>query len=409
MPSQFGWVDFAEQDRQRMLDVVRLFKERETRDELGIGTIRDAFADYFFPGTSTIQTRIRYMLFIPWIYLKLEQQKEPPHKIAEKARQREIYLISALMKGGETTDVIGSRAKAGLKRLPSSIYWAGLKAWGIRRFDGYQDQYHRSLGWFYRQQTSFLHQGERETTGQAAIANWDPGLPESPKDFLTKTTFDLTESEAHYLQDRIRFSHGQSLLAHLVNQQQIIPAPFFWEHPLADAVPESLQETIMHARNFSDTVFGAAILYNLLLARKREDIDLRDAYQEGFEIWADLIAARGTELNAWHKQLDAFWRCPALQLANIPSLTRAFVENWLGLIFTASPYTALADNQQAHILIQNREFQLKRTQARLENQRALELWNGSSGSYQLDYRWSTATRLANDIIKSLYPQEAANA
>jgi len=37
MSSHFAWVDFAETDRQRMLDVVRLFKEQETQDELGIG------------------------------------------------------------------------------------------------------------------------------------------------------------------------------------------------------------------------------------------------------------------------------------------------------------------------------------------------------------------------------------
>jgi hypothetical protein len=131
MPSHFGWVDFAETDRQRMRDVVRLFKETETRDELGLGTIRDAFADYFFPGTSTIQTRIRYMLFVPWIYRVLEEQRVPPSQIVQRARKRETQLIQALLRGGEATGVIGRRSKARLKRLPSNIYWAGLKAWVV--------------------------------------------------------------------------------------------------------------------------------------------------------------------------------------------------------------------------------------------------------------------------------------
>ena len=81
MNSAFGWVDFAEDDRRRMLNVVHLFGERETRDELGIGTIRDAFADYFSPGTSTIQTRVKYMLFVPWMYLELERKKVPSSRI----------------------------------------------------------------------------------------------------------------------------------------------------------------------------------------------------------------------------------------------------------------------------------------------------------------------------------------
>lgn len=45
-----------------MLDVTSQFGERTTRDELGIGTVRDAFADALFPGTSTIQTRAHYFL-----------------------------------------------------------------------------------------------------------------------------------------------------------------------------------------------------------------------------------------------------------------------------------------------------------------------------------------------------------
>src|SRR3712207_8105184 len=66
--SSFTWLDYSEHERRQMLDVIHLFDEKTTRDELGIGVVRDAFADMFFPGTSTIQTRARYFLFIPWIY-----------------------------------------------------------------------------------------------------------------------------------------------------------------------------------------------------------------------------------------------------------------------------------------------------------------------------------------------------
>ncbi len=61
--SSFTWLDYSEHERRQMLDVIHLFDEKTTRDELGIGVVRDAFADMFFPGTSTIQTRARYFLF----------------------------------------------------------------------------------------------------------------------------------------------------------------------------------------------------------------------------------------------------------------------------------------------------------------------------------------------------------
>jgi hypothetical protein len=57
--SAFAWLDYSERERRKMLDVVDLFRERDTRDELGLGSVRAAFADLLLPGTSTIMTRTR--------------------------------------------------------------------------------------------------------------------------------------------------------------------------------------------------------------------------------------------------------------------------------------------------------------------------------------------------------------
>jgi hypothetical protein len=62
--SEFVWLDYSERERRKMLDIVDLFREHDTRDELGIGSVRDTFADLFFPGTSTIMTRARYFLLV---------------------------------------------------------------------------------------------------------------------------------------------------------------------------------------------------------------------------------------------------------------------------------------------------------------------------------------------------------
>lgn len=62
---QLGWIDFSKEDRQKAFDVINLLSEQGAVDELGIGVIRDAFANYFFPGTSTIQTRAKYFLIVP--------------------------------------------------------------------------------------------------------------------------------------------------------------------------------------------------------------------------------------------------------------------------------------------------------------------------------------------------------
>ena len=97
MPGLLQWLDYSEHDRRKALDVIALFHEQDTRDELGLGAVRDGFADLFFPGTSTIQTRARYFLFIPWVYLDLERRGLPWHAdMAGRARAAEIRLIDAL-------------------------------------------------------------------------------------------------------------------------------------------------------------------------------------------------------------------------------------------------------------------------------------------------------------------------
>ena len=64
---QLGWIDFSKEDRQKAFDVINLLSEQGAVDELGIGVIRDAFANYFFPGTSTIQNRAKYFLIVPYV------------------------------------------------------------------------------------------------------------------------------------------------------------------------------------------------------------------------------------------------------------------------------------------------------------------------------------------------------
>ncbi|MCY4528435.1 MAG: DUF6361 family protein [Chloroflexi bacterium] len=66
-------MDSSEHERRSVMELVSALNEPGTLDELGIGTIRDTIADTLFPGTSTIQTRARYFLFIPWILNIVEE------------------------------------------------------------------------------------------------------------------------------------------------------------------------------------------------------------------------------------------------------------------------------------------------------------------------------------------------
>jgi len=194
MPSFVSWIDFDDNERKRMLEVVKLFRDRDTRDELGIGSIRDAFANYFFPGTSTIHSRARYFFFLPWIYKSLEEKHVPSGRIAVRARDLEIKLIDALKEGGEDEGVIGKDVGDKLKILPSQIYWSALSEFRVRLFNGTREQYHRSLDSFYKRLRSARGRDDLDEY-KNIIANWDPVMPVQPDDFLEKIDFKLTNME----------------------------------------------------------------------------------------------------------------------------------------------------------------------------------------------------------------------
>ena len=115
--SAFVWLDYSERERRKMLDVVDLFREHDTRDELGVGSVRDAFADMLFPGTSTIMTRARYFLLVPWTYQRLERLRVRSAEMAARARQAELNLVEPIERSDDNDGNIECIKKSGVTRL----------------------------------------------------------------------------------------------------------------------------------------------------------------------------------------------------------------------------------------------------------------------------------------------------
>jgi len=59
MPSTLTWPDHDAAARERSLRILMLFQEKESRDGLGLGAIRDSFSDKLFPDT-------RFLSVIPF-------------------------------------------------------------------------------------------------------------------------------------------------------------------------------------------------------------------------------------------------------------------------------------------------------------------------------------------------------
>jgi hypothetical protein len=406
--SAFVWLDYSERDRRKMLDLVDHFREHDTRDELGIGSVRDAFADILFPGTSTIMTRARYFLLVPWTYQRLERLRVKSGEIAARARKAELDLVDPIERSDDNDGNIGKVAKNTLKRLPSSVYWQGLSVWGIRSFSGAQVQYHRSLDRYYAQVTR--HGGrasERDVEHDDLISpNWHAGLVSPPKDFPTKCSLSLTRSEADYLAERIRLSPAcsGSLLAELVAQRRrSARVEFAWEHPHCGELPAKIREILAHAQNFSEVMHGAPLLYNLILAEQSHWGEGVAKYREGFEGWAQSLSERFHAPGEWNR--ERFWELVHSANPWITGPTHTFINKWWDLALAADP-ARLIDSPTSRSLLRDRELRLKKKLARVDNHDAQERWNGDSGTAQLEFRWLISQQLLGDIFDGLEGPDA---
>lgn len=398
--SLFSWLDYSEDDRRKMQEVIDLFRQRDTRDELGIGAIRDGFADSLFPGTSTIQTRARYFLFIPWMYRQLEERNVPSVKVADRARASEVTLIDALMDSPETHGVIGKDARRNLQRLPSAIYWNGLGAWGIRRVPLAQGTYHRSFDAFNDSRTRQRTRREGGELAERESTFWDANLPPAPPEFPRIASFALRSEDAAYLRDRVLVSHRESLLAFLLLcEQQVANVPFPWALPREIALPPTVLNVLHHARNFSESIHGAALLYNLMLAERASWEELTTHYRERLATWASLMEVRDQVFLGWSR--EAFWQSALLANARIAFPTRRFVDAWLDFALAPGAAHRIHEHAAARSLIEERESYLKGPLARLKNPEALALWRGESGAAQLVYRWPQASQIITDILHGL--------
>lgn len=387
--SSLAWIDFDEAERQRAQRIMALFQERESRDELGMGAIRDSIADHLFPGTSTIQTRLRYMLFIPWLFRMLESRNAQENQLQNEARALEIQLADALKAGGESNGIIGRDAGPRLQRLPSSVYWAGLGAWGVRLFPGSIDSLFVSLRG--RKRSLVPSDGEDAAASSRTPAIWTPALPQAPKDLLERAAFRLTSDEAQFIIDRLIANQPAALLTWLAREGIDADCDYIWTHPHLAAFPAPVRRLVRHGEIFSQVMHGAALLYNLALSELRERDDWVEDYRERIAVWVEELDL--STVRDW--SLEEFWVAAKHPDHGINEKAIDFVTQWRDLVLQDAKQIASAN--PARSLVADRERWLKKSQSRYTNHAVRDRWNGASGIDRLSFRWSQAKSHLRDL------------
>ena len=374
-----------------------MFLQQESRDELGLGQIRDALSDALFPGTSVLLTRARYFLFVPWLFREGARLRYEGARLSSWVDQQERRLIGALRDGGDLDGLIGRNVGVAVQNLPSGIYWNSLRRFGILRHQGTEAQIvglrqiSRPLG----EETEFLERSD---------SVWAPSIPEPPGGFfsLSRCDFALTHDEATWLAERIVNAVPDTLLQFLVakGNRPEVTARYAWEDPDVAVATGRVRNALDEARRFAVAMHGAALLYNVLLAERAGKLGLleheqrRDNYAAQLEEW--LREVESSDLGGW--DLNQLWTLVTEQERPAAARTLSFVTDWVALTLKRTSH-GLADDPHARALIMNREVFQKRGRARLRNDRLMRQWGGASGSARLNFRWPVVARLLDDIAR----------
>ena len=394
--SSIAWLDTSAEEQRRVREVVALFTQKDTLDELGIGQIRDLFSDAMFPGITTIETRARYFLLVPWAYAKEARPGRSAADIRARVQESERTLVSTLRRQAYQEGVIGARAGAGVKNLPSTIYWNGLLTFGILRRDVGLDQ--------------LVGRRQRETAEELATRDghdWHPTLPPVPDGFPSTLHggLDLTASEAAWLRERILDSVPDTLLAHVAaaDHPPSKDSPFPWRDDVCASAPDEAARILHHAHLFSLVITGATRLYTVLVAEAYERAGFNairntaEDYRRRYAAWVDEVDDTRRQLQAWDD--TDFWALVRERNPRVAPRTEMFLRNWVAAVRDGRAATALHD-ASLRALVGNRERALKGRQSRLANEKLLGQWGGGGGG-GLDYRWGTVKRIVTDIHEGL--------
>jgi len=430
MSSTLGWIDFSSEHRDRVKTILDLLASPGVVDELGIGIIRDAFADYLFPGISTLQTRAKYFIIVPRILKDYEQLPTTQRRrwsleqyLNDQEKKCRIRLVQKYGKK-ETLGIIGVsfgiRIDREVQRQPSSIYWNGLREFGIVRTDLSLAEFcrkhsddHRSLG--------MVLEGTSEERGDDVDADeTTPGpLSQLPKDedWINRLAITLSEQEGDYLHRQIAATQPDSLLGHIFRDtralkeflalrknatfDEMASLPFITRlansHQLIDS---RLAACVRQAKLFWDIFHGAHIRYNCILQDRFGETSRKDEVDAEWADWRKSM--RSFRWKEW--DTHRLWEFVLAHRSNVKPWTRRFIEEWISLSNTLP-----TDSSKFNEVVTKQEERNKQTRARLRPDNEDEQVGKWIGIRTLDYRLPQAIRIADDIYRAETGKAAAGA
>ena len=418
--SSIGWVDFSSEHREKVKSVIDLLSTPGVIDELGIGVIRDSFSDSLFPGVSTIQTRAKYFLTIPRIfkdYEKLSTKERRRNKLSSYLNEQENLCMKAMVANhadDPQDGIIGESFanKSGeVQRKPSSVYWTGLRQFGLVRTPLSLQAFSRKFA-NPDQAIHDLVRGSEKEKGDDPDAAESSGVringPTYDDDWIENLTVGLSNEEASFLSNQIQSRVPLSLMGQILLtpsvRREFLELPSDWNFTtLADeadfiqGLPDGLKKVVVAARDFWQLMAGAHIRYNCLLQRQHGTKSQEDDFEETWDVWLEKL--NSFPWDRWNT--ECLWSLTELHRRRVKKDTVRFVVDWIESVANGAPKSRLDE------LVKLQERRNKKGRARLHPSadERITKWVGIN---DLNYRLNVARTIIKDIDDGLN-SEAADA
>ena len=387
---RIGFIDYSREERNRILSTLKLLEERSALDELGIGVVRDAYADKLFPGISTLQTRAKYFVLVPYLFQTAKERAEKgklanANVMLQWINEQEDLLVKTLSENSPNANgIIGINAnkqKRSVKIKPSTIYWNGLRTFGIlRRNDVSIYDVCKLICSAANRKSEMEIQTDGESFDDPNARNQNNMifLPlRQGYDYFSRAGIDLTCEEAEFLKECILRSTApsKSLLGFFIRKGKLCDK---FDSIPENELPEEVRRDYLLAKDFARFIYGAHIRYNVVFSNGTDDNMSKE-----FESWRDEFLSSPFDLCSVLGNVP----CPP----GLAHFCRRFLESVIG-----NDLSAMDD------LIVERERMIKTTRAKLRKpEEYMYDPKYPIHHYKLDYRFSTAIVILKDIITGL--------
>ena len=413
--SSIGWIDFSDNDRQKVLKVIELLKGEGTVDEFGIGVIRNSLSDAMFPGITTIMTRAKYYFIVPRIlndfitekpakisakeYLR-RKENEVMNELAVKYDYSEDEKIMGISVAKQNRDVAPNKWEE-LQRKPSVIYWNALRSYKIYNGELSLSNLLDVLDRKSKPDSAYTYipiEGETSNDKDAELTDSYFSLPDQPKKWQENLTIDLTPVEADFLKHRIIDEYPDSLLAMILKTKSatkdFLKSGSFndmCDMPFVKQLPAENRNIVYTARAFWKIMEGAHIRFNMLLHKKAQGN--KDYLKEVDNFWKDWVSEmKQFDWNNFDR--NNMWLITK-QHSKVKTETEKFVNNWIDLIENKDYNTSKLD-----ALVFKQESDNKKSRSKLKPDHD-DYYAGWVGISDMDFRFRNAKVIIKDIADKI--------